>query len=510
LEIPLIPPSQQTNETHSTEDCQCFVQVKSTRGTLRSRYVKLSNWKRLVETTLPAFFLILQFNAADKCTEAYLTHVWEQEIVRLDDRIWKLAVSREPLLLHRHKMKLSWGEHDRLPSPTGTALRARIIKLVGNSPSLYAQRKADLKKASGHNTGRGRLTVKIAVPEEYRHRHPDEFLVDTLLGLTAFPDPIGGEITHVQFSIPKSTTRSLSKETRLLIGPSKAAASGELVLSTSDREHEVTIPADVRGPSGLAHSVDPSARKLLFTLPHARLVFSEGTGTGTFYFSIPAWEEATPLSQAMHLARLLTFVQEAETAVDVSFAGNKVGTLAFRSTSFEKDLLRWVELVHVAHAACTEFGLPVDMAISTRSLLEQQSALDSLAMTLPECSVLNPAFTFSLNEGSPQPKEGTLMCMPIYADLTLGNKRVVAFESLLGEYRGEKSDAGDFVVRIDRAELEVVLKLGPNEDLPEDRAVYLDQIGEKRAAEGGVLRWWKTDSLPGATGEVPANREGIR
>jgi len=467
--------------------------------------VKLSNWKRLVETTLPAFFLILQFNEADECTEAYLTHVWEREIARLDDRIWKLALSREPLLLHKYTMNLTWAEHDRLPSPTGTALRERIVKLVGNSPSLYAQRKADLKKASGHNTGRGRLTAKIPVPEEYRHRHPDEFLVDTLLGLTTFPDPIGGEMTHVQFSIPKSTIRSLSKGIRLLIGPSKAGASSELVLSTSDREHEVTIPADVRGPSGLTHSVDPSARKLLFTLPHAKLVFSEGAGTGTFYFSIPAWEQATPLSQAMHLARLLTFVQEAETAVDVSFAGNKVGTLAFGSMSLEKDLLRWAELVHVAYAACTKFGLPVDMAISTRSLLEQQSTLDYLAMALPGCSVPNPAFTFSLNEGSPEPKEGTLMCMPIYADLTLGNKRVVAFESLLGEYRGEKSDAGVFAVRIDRAELEVVLKLGPHENLPQDRAVYLDQIGEKRAAEGGVLWWWKTDSLPGGSGQVPAS-----
>lgn len=466
--------------------------------------MKLSNWKRLVETTLPAFFLILQFNEADECTEAYLTHVWEREIARLDDRIWKLALSREPLLLHKYTMNLTWAEHDRLASPTSTALRERIIKLVGNSPSHYAQQKADLKKASGHNTGRGRLTVKIAVPEEYRHRHPDEFLVDTLLGLTTFPDPIGGEITHVQFTTPKSSTHLLSKETRLRIGPSKAAASGKLALTTSDRKHEVTLPADVRGPSGLAYHVDPSARKLLFTLPHAKLVFSEGTGTGTFYFSIPAWEETTPLSQAMHLARLLAFVQEAETAVDVSFAGNKVGTLTFRSTSFERNILQWVELVHVAHAACTEFGIPLDIPISTRSLLEQQSALDSLAMALPGCSVPNPAFTFSLNEGSPQPKEGTLICMPIYADLTLGNKRVVAFESLLGEYHGEKSDTGVFVVRIDRAELEVVLKLGPNEDLPEDRAVYLDQIGEKRAAEGRVLAWWKTDSVPGDSQEEQA------
>ena len=402
LEIPLVPAQKRSDESRSSEDCQCFVQVKSTRATVNSWPIELSNWKRLAETPLPAFFLLLRFDAADGCVAAYLRHVWQQEIAALDDRIWKLALSKKPLLLHKHTMALKWSESDRLSQPSGGALRKRILQLVGSSPTDYAARKAGVKNSSGHNIGRGRLTVRIPVPDRYRHRHPDEFLVDTLLGLTPFPPVIDGEMTHVEFRVPKSTTQTVQAGARVAVGPGKPAEGGELALATRDREREVILPAEVRGPTGLARPVDPSAWKVLFTVPFAQFVFSVGDKTGTFYFALPGREDAQPLSKCVHLANLLKFLAEADTPVTVSFNGSHWGTLDLRGGGIQEDFLAWARMVQVAQAACTMFGFPLETSITTGSLLEQRSALDLLAVALPGCLARDPAFTFSLREGKPR------------------------------------------------------------------------------------------------------------
>lgn|GEM_PF-5123437 len=491
LEIPTATPAESLAPSSSVEDLQCFVQVKSTRRDVSSWSVTLSNWKRLVETALPAFFLVLRFNDRDECTDAFLSHVGESEISRVVDRIWELAISDKPLRLHKHKMQLSWGVSERLREPSGEALRARILASVGDCPSTYAKRKAELKRESGHSKGRGKATLRIAVPDEYRERHPDEFLVDVILGLIPFPDVVGGEIKQVQFPIPSVTSHKLSGESRVKLGLPRPAMIAQLELTASDREHRVVLPAEMRGPGGLALPVHPSAWKLLFTLPHAKLVIESGSSTGRFHFDVPDLEEATCLSDAMHLVRLLRFVEAVHAPVDVDFGGHRVATLDFTDSRLDQDLIRWMNLVGAADAACSEFGLPDDITFTTRDLLEQQCALDSLAIALPGCEARSPAFTFSLDEGSPEPVQDEQMCMPIYVELLLGTRRVVAFETLLGTYRGERSEAGDFAVRVDRAVIEKALILAPDESLPRERISYLNEIADRRSTEGGVLCWWR-------------------
>ncbi len=434
---------------------------------------------------------------------AYLSHVWEKEIAALDNRIWSLAMSKRPLLLHRHDMTLKWSESDRLPEPSGRALRGRILQFVGSSPTDYTARKAGLKNSSGHNTGRGRLTVRIPLPDQYRNRHPDEFLVDTLLGLTPFPAVIDGEMTHVEFRVPKTTTQSVHAGARLAVGAARPTATGELALATPDGEREVILPAEVQGPTGLAHPVDPSAWKVLFTVPLAQFLFSAGAKTGTFYFALPGWEDAQPLSKCIQLANLLKFLSEVDTPVTVSFNGGHWGTLDMRGGSIQEDFLAWARLVQVARAARTEFGFPLETPVTTRSLLEQQTALDSLAVALPGCSISDPAFTFSLRKGSPEPPVRTQMCFPICVDLTLGTRRAVVFESLIGQYRGEKTSDGSCVVHVERGELDKVIRATPGKDLPKRRKTYLDEIGQARAKDGGVLWWWRSDPEPTPTTEHP-------
>ena len=59
LEFPIQRTSVGAEPDKEEEVYRCLIQVKSTSSSDRSCQVKMSNWRRLVETPLPAFFLVL-------------------------------------------------------------------------------------------------------------------------------------------------------------------------------------------------------------------------------------------------------------------------------------------------------------------------------------------------------------------------------------------------------------------------------------------------------------------
>ena len=59
---------------------QCLVQVKATDKRRGKVQVKLSNWKRLIQSPLPCFYLVLEFDGQTDCQRAYCVHVGEEYI----------------------------------------------------------------------------------------------------------------------------------------------------------------------------------------------------------------------------------------------------------------------------------------------------------------------------------------------------------------------------------------------------------------------------------------------
>ena len=111
LEFPVDNIDARSEPDKRDEAYQCLIQVKSTDSLKSFPSIKLSNWKRLVETPLPAFFVILHFDGEDTCQSAFLVHVWKSEIARVLKCARDLGVKGKGSELHKHSLRLKWDGH---------------------------------------------------------------------------------------------------------------------------------------------------------------------------------------------------------------------------------------------------------------------------------------------------------------------------------------------------------------------------------------------------------------
>jgi hypothetical protein len=475
---------------------QCLIQVKSTDSLQQHRSVKISNWKRLVETPLPAFFLALHFDGKIYCQKAFLVHVWEEEIARVLRKVREYGVNGEGDRLHKHTLALKWREADHLGELTGESLLERIAEIIGTSPADYSCKKLKLRHSVGYDDANIQVTTRIIVPPEYRKRHPDELLVDSILGLVPQLELVGGEIRDIRFGIPSSSHTEIGKGAKLKLGPGKNVFSGHLVFRTPDRSREVSLPTALFTPGGSRTRWDPSAQKVLFKLPYAECILPVNGGNMMINFNLPKWEDQISLSKATDLASLLKFMQDMRSTrdsepVNMWLDDQQIGTMTTHQVDLPREALEWAKLVILANDVVTQLSLPLDLKTTIKSIKVQQNALMLIHAARGDCVAHNLTFTFSLEEGAP-PKRDEQMCFPVHIQIKLGGKRLVIFESLIGIPKEERTETGEYVVPIHRAEIETILRLGSDELLPKKREQYLDEVAQARAQEGGVLCWWQS------------------
>jgi len=493
LEFPVDNIDARSEPDKRDEAYQCLIQVKSTDSLKSFPSIKLSNWKRLVETPLPAFFVILHFDGEDTCQSAFLVHVWKSEIARVLKCARDLGVKGKGSELHKHSLRLKWDSGDQLSDVTGYALLTKIKEIVGPFPSEYSEKKLSLRKSVGYEDINAQVRARIIIPPEYRGRHPDELLVDLILGLVPEVRLAGGEIQDVRFGISSKSSKPIDPGVILKIS-GKPVTSGTLRLRNRARTREVSLPVEVFLPRGIRYRTAPGAHKVLLRLPYAQLVLPANKGDWSFHFTIPREDETFSLAEVANLARVLIFTYDTtgsdeERTIDVWLDESKIGVAEFGKVSLPKESIEWANLVLLAQQVAVRLSLPSDLRTTFKSLLAQRSALT----VIHAASGLIPSdltFTFSVKKKA-KPSLGEQVCFPIPAEIELGNSRTVVFVSLLGTIDKELEN-GEYIVPVKRALIERILRLGPGESLPKKRELYLNDIAQVRAAECGVVCWWGT------------------
>ena len=207
---------------------QSFIQVKSTDGLEEYTDILLSNWKRLIETSFPAFVLALHFDDRNTCQRAFLVHIWEDEVRRFFDRVVRLLSQGKPLKLNKRTMRLKWSSAQQLSDLSGAALIDAVGRIVGDSPGEYSRAKDDLRKKLGYEGGRWQTSVRIPVPQGYESKHPDELLVDAMFGLVPQLDIIDGEIVHFDVAVQRRQQLPMPPGTRAIMKPGKRTCGGNV------------------------------------------------------------------------------------------------------------------------------------------------------------------------------------------------------------------------------------------------------------------------------------------
>jgi hypothetical protein len=199
---------------------RCIIQVKATDKKINSWQIKLSNWLYLVRNPLPAFFLVLEFFHQGQCQHAYLVHVDETYIARVQKRLREISVRAKKPKLNKSTIQFTWDKNNALPSLDGPGLQATIIKYLPDGIDAYIRRKEPLCASVGYESGRGEFKFTLTFPA---HADIDQHLVDFDLGLVPELEIESGEFFDRRFDIPVSINNlTLAESFNLYLVPPAA------------------------------------------------------------------------------------------------------------------------------------------------------------------------------------------------------------------------------------------------------------------------------------------------
>ena len=121
----------------------CVIQVKATdKSEGKIKGIKLSNWKRLVESPLPAFFVVLEYRGQNEVQKAYTVHVGKELIAKTLERIYKLNED-ELDNLHKKTMTLRYTNDDLLKVANGEHLKNSIFGYIKEDTFAYFKKKVE-------------------------------------------------------------------------------------------------------------------------------------------------------------------------------------------------------------------------------------------------------------------------------------------------------------------------------------------------------------------------------
>jgi hypothetical protein len=214
---------------------QCLIQVKATDSGRRRRNVKLDNWQKLIFTTLPAFFLVFEFDGGSTPKKAFLVHVgreWMEKVLR---RLRQSRPEESPPLNEQH-VTLTWSHSEELGSLRGKGLVSRILRYIGDDYDAYVLEKQNTRRGLGLDAPfivHVKSRPFVSESEMYRE------MVDFALGIKEWL-PFSSIIDEdVRFGIPAKTTDL--EEGLLKIAPEGMPIT--LIFQNAARSRMVEFPA---------------------------------------------------------------------------------------------------------------------------------------------------------------------------------------------------------------------------------------------------------------------------
>jgi hypothetical protein len=280
---------------------QCLIQVKATDHHERRRPVSLQNWQRFTTTTLPAFFLILEFDGRSDCQLAFLKHHWSEDIVDTLRRLRKLdaAGRSSPKGTTR---ALTWGIANHL-DVSSAALFQALESHIGSSMADYAARKHQLLSQVGYEDRGAEGSVRIEVPVDYQDRTPNDLMADLRLGVIPSLSTLGATLWDNRFGIKAGKPWQINTR-----GTIKGPKGKPVALRIHNGLDELKLTATLFAYSPSIEEIDVRKSKARFHIGLVDIVFDYGALTGHIGFRLPRIDEPCSVQDLYQWGRFVTFL----------------------------------------------------------------------------------------------------------------------------------------------------------------------------------------------------------
>jgi hypothetical protein len=157
---------------------ECKIQVKTTDGITRTQPIELSNLRAMVTSSLPTFYLLLEFDSTSDPINGYLLHIDETHCERVLKRIREETVKSAGFRLNHSTMRLKFTNAMKILPLNGEGLMSAIANSIGISQASYVINKQNMLRRIGYETGHFKVKFDI-------NKKDIQQLVEMTLGTSA-------------------------------------------------------------------------------------------------------------------------------------------------------------------------------------------------------------------------------------------------------------------------------------------------------------------------------------
>lgn len=462
----------------------CLVQVKSTDGQSGRASVKLSNWRRLATSPLPAFFLVLEFDGRPEPVHAYLVQVWRPWISKVLERLRRQSRDEPEVDLSSRRMTLKWSSAEQLVPAAATSLLRALNESIGPDAGEYAAEKRKLLDELGYEGDTGHFKVTVRIPEG-RENSWAELWADLQLGLVEELETTGGAFWDRRFGIQTTEPQRVFDTVGKIVRGKEPPLRGPLEFRAGTRRVRVAADILVASLTG-AQPTSLDELKLRIRLPFLDIVTAPRDPSCAVTWRWPPVDAVTPLHELASLARILAFISETARSEEseVWLLNTRLAVMSASSDQLPSEQSEMVWCVLGAWEIAKIADLQDRAGVTLEGLWLQREAIRAARAVLRQ-NARDASIILDADEsGDLEERRWTV---PVLLSVWFDSDLVVV--PVLHEGAGSiTADGSQYVVTIERSRVCEPRVFGVDEEIDE---VALCEEVAGLIPRDEVLRWWE-------------------
>lgn len=213
------------------------VQIKSTETKFLKTQVELSNLRKMATSSLPTFYLLMDFSQGPVPTRAFLLHVDEGLIQKILERVNSHLIGGRANRLHKLKMVIDFGLGQEIILNGTTSIKAEFLRTIGSSQACYTDRKQRFLKTVGFENGSHSMRFSLMGAENLQS------MIDATLGRGGPVELQDMQIISTRFGLEDPATSLKVPTGTLVVEPSEPSAKGKLRLRDGRTGDSVQVEA---------------------------------------------------------------------------------------------------------------------------------------------------------------------------------------------------------------------------------------------------------------------------
>ena len=402
---------------------ECKVQIKSTDKRARKLPISLSNLRRLVTSSMPAFIVFIEFDGSDTPQRTFLVHIDQKICAEVLKRLHDAEQNGESDRFHKKTMTIRYDDQHQLSEPIGQALAQSIGHYVGPKIEAYTTGKIEHLSKAGFENGFAEMTF-MAEDEDTIQK-----LIDMSLGIECEAEVSQVEASMVRFG--KRGAEPFLKHSSLKIGMMdvKPNFSGAIKFRTDKLGASFAFPGELY-VSQFNNSAPEYMQKARLKADFFDLVFNPNTNAARYTFIVP--DGAIPIRRLRDGLRLRKTLSDPEQLLYVELDMPPFPEFKFtaKGHGHEFDLQTALGAAEAGIKILSSFDITNDVKMSlTEAVHKAPAILELEAWLAPEIGAFK--FTFTISDASPTIMKEAACVMFHYAPI--GNIMVGAFITAIGQ-----------------------------------------------------------------------------